>query len=389
MARPLLPLLTLAGSVGLVAPASFVGCGGSDESRQVQREGDGGEGGAEGGVSNAPGGTSPSGGSGQAGDQASGANPSGGESIGGVAGGTVVGDAGAGSTDPGGAGGTAAAGDGGSAGGGGDPSVCAPTRDSRITLGFDGNNAEWVKNLQWLDSANVLTENVAASGGPLTCGDPSEFFGQAYGAPEGTTPLVIFAGSRASAAPCGLDVTITSTPGNCNAVAQIPWQTEYHFYDGTKASQVRVTRSFGFDETTPKFNGGLRPWQPRVRLAVLPTVIYPNATGTAVTEANASSCGGDCILATGDSWSGQWFADVGPSGLALIVRRDPSMTSAVSLTINWDSYSSSNLTSFVLGQPTDGWKAPVTEVEYLCFADLTSWPQVERDAAALPAWCGP
>jgi hypothetical protein len=104
----------------------------------------------------------------------------------------------------------------------------------------------------------------------------------------------------------------------------------------------------------------------------------------------ASSCGGDCIVPTGASWNGKWFADVDPtSGLALIVVRDPSLTSAVDLTVNTDASSGSNLASFVLVQPAAGWKAPVTEIEYLCFADLTSWPQTARDAAQLPAGCGP
>ena len=65
------------------------------------------------------------------------------------------------------------------------------------------------------------------------------------------------------------------------------------------------------------------------------------------------------------------------------------MTSAVDFTINNDGNSGSNLSSFVIVQPAGGWKAPLTEVEYLCFEDLTSWPQAERDAAQLPAGCGP
>jgi hypothetical protein len=65
------------------------------------------------------------------------------------------------------------------------------------------------------------------------------------------------------------------------------------------------------------------------------------------------------------------------------------MTAPVQFTVNNDASSGSNLSSFVLVQPSGGWKAPVTEIEYLCFADLTSWPQTMRDAATLPAGCGP
>ena len=88
------------------------------------------------------------------------------------------------------------------------------------------------------------------------------------------------------------------------------------------------------------------------------------------------------------TWNGRWFADIAASGYAIIVLRDPSMTSPVDLTVNFDSSSSSNLASFVLVQPTAGWQAPITEIEYLCFADLTTWPQSQRNAAVLPAGCG-
>ncbi len=73
----------------------------------------------------------------------------------------------------------------------------------------------------------------------------------------------------------------------------------------------------------------------------------------------------------------------------MIVLRDPQMTSSVQLTINNDTGSGSNLSSFVLVQPAGGWKTPITEIEYFCFADLASWPQAKRDAATLPTGCGP
>jgi len=121
-----------------------------------------------------------------------------------------------------------------------------------------------------------------------------------------------------------------------------------------------------------------------------PSVLIPKGDGTGVTMASATACGGDCLTATGTAWNGRWFADLDPtSGRAMIVLRDPSLTSAVSLTVNNDASSGSNLSSFVVMQPAEGWKEPLTEVEYLCFADLTSWPQSARDAAALPTFCGP
>lgn len=376
-------LLTSALGFGYV---SFVGCGSSDEKRDARRE-DGGAGG-------------------EAGERSSGARPSGGSAGSSTTGGSgVVPEAGGGGGTPeasGGAGGTPETGGTSSAGGaggepgsagsggeGGEPSGCVPTQGSRITLGFDATNAEWVNDLKWLDSAGQLTANLAAWGGNSTCSEPSEFFGESYGAPESTTPGIVVAGSRATRTTCGLDVLLASEPNNCAGTPQLPWTTEYHFYSGAKASQLRVTRTFGFDENTEKFTSvGLRPWQPRVPLATFGNVIYPNAAGTAVTSLGATTCANDCLYDAAQ-WNGQWFADVAATGLALIVRRAPSMTAPVNLTINYDSFSNANLSSFVLVQPEDGWKAPVTEVEYLCFADLTSWPQSERDAAQLPAFCGP
>jgi hypothetical protein len=50
--------------------------------------------------------------------------------------------------------------------------------------------------------------------------------------------------------------------------------------------------------------------------------------------------------------NGKWFADVDArNGYAMIVRRGPAMKSPVDLTINNDSFSASNLPSFVLFHP--------------------------------------
>lgn len=392
-------LLVVTSALGL-AHLAFVGCGGSDEVKRAMDDGgaagEDGEpssgGSSAGRAGNATGGSlTPSGGAagsaGNSGTHSAGAGGLTDLELGGASGAAPVGgESGAAGASEGGAG--ASTGENGGAGGAGE-TACV-TEGSRISIAFDAENAEWVTNLQWLNSANVLIPNVAASGGTSTCGDPPEFFGEAYGAPEGTTPWVVVAGSRSSAVACGLDIDIGSTPQNCLAAAQIPTSTQYHFYKGAQASQMRVTRRIGFDENTPVFSGvGVRPWQPRVVLATWANVIYPNAAGTAVTTKAALSCPGDCIIPTGETWNGQWFADVAADGHAIIVRRDPALTSAVSLTVNYDSYSSANLASFVVLQPQAGWKAPITEVEYLCFADLTSWPQTERDAAQLPTWCGP
>jgi hypothetical protein len=346
-------------------------CGGSDSKKIRIPTGEAGESGAGGAGQSTAG--SPSVGPSEAGQSSGGSAPAGDGGFGGTIGslGGSVGDV---------------------AGAGGDVGPSCADVQSRIMIVFDTTDPERVKSLQWVDSAAVTTPNVATQGGPAHCTDPQEFFGQSYGAPEGTLPYPVVGGNLATLTRCGADTTITSAAQDCTQVAQMPVTTQYHFYGGAQASEVRITRTVGFDANTPVYANtvGLRPYVPRVALSGLNTVIYPNQANTAVASTPATNCGGDCFVATGTTWNGKWFADIDPtSHLALIVLRDPSMTSPVDLTINYDSYSSSNLASFVLLQPALGWKAPVTEVEYLCFADLTSWPQSARDAAQLPAGCGP
>jgi len=308
------------------------------------------------------------------------------------------GDAAGAAGQAGSAGAPGAAGEGGANGqdddGGASGAACDPPITGRITIAFDAMDAERITKLQWTNSAATLTANLIGEGGGKHCTDPNEFFGQSYGAPEGTSPGPVVGGHLASLLRCGADATIISAVSSCDATApaQLPVTTAYHFYSDVRASELRVTRSFGFDATTPVYSGttGLRPFVPRVLATLLPNVLYPNQAGTAVTSLVASNCGGDCITPTGTSWNGKWIADVDPaSGLAMIVMRDPSLTSAVDLTVNYDAASGSNLASFVLVQPTAGWKAAVTEIEYLCFEDLTSWPQAQRTSATLPAGCGP
>jgi hypothetical protein len=269
---------------------------------------------------------------------------------------------------------------------------CDPVApDSHVQLELDTVNAEWVKSVRWLDSTGTLTANLAHFGGGPSCSGPTEQWGQLYGAPEGNPPSLVGGNTLATLTRCGADLRITSAAMTCDTppIAQVPVTTTYHLYGGAQASQLRVTRTIGFSAATPKYPGvGVRPYVPRPPIAQFTSVIYPNAAGTAVTT--TATCGGDCFLAPGTTWSGRWFADIAPtSGLAMIVLRDPAMTAPAQLTVNNDNSSASNLSSFVLVQPAAGWQAPITEVEYLCFADLTSWPQAQRDAATLPAGCGP
>jgi hypothetical protein len=260
----------------------------------------------------------------------------------------------------------------------------------RIALEFDTANPERVKSLVWIDNEGNATKNLVAEGGRGMCNDVLEYFGQSYGAPEGAGALPVVAGYRGKVTKTTTGLKITGNKTNCSKAPQLPVTTEYQFFDGAQASQVRISRTFGFGPKTQVYSGiGLRPYVPRLPLGKFSKVIYPNGAGNAITTADAGACGYDCFVKRGPSWNGRWFANIDQtSGIAMIVLRDPSMNSAVQMAINNDSYSNSNLTAFVVEQPAKGWKQPITEVEYLCFADLTSWPQADRDQGLLPQGCG-
>jgi hypothetical protein len=266
---------------------------------------------------------------------------------------------------------------------------------SHVHLTFDSNDPEYVSGVTWTDSTDASTANWSAAGGTGTCGDEQEFFGEAYGAPEGTTPLPVVSGHRATLQAACDGVTIVSGSVDCTDAGQLPVTTSYTLYGGAKINEVKITRSFGFGGDGGIYSGtGLRPYVARVPLAVFDSVIYPNQAGSAVTKIPATNCPGDCLMPagadSGPDWGGTWFADIAStSGYAVVMVRDPSSTAPVDLTVNYDSFSSSNLASFVLLQPAAGWQGPISETEYLCFEDLTTWPQSQRDAAVLPAGCGP
>jgi hypothetical protein len=267
---------------------------------------------------------------------------------------------------------------------------------SRIEIVRDtATNPERVTSLRWRNDAGTFTANLVgeSAGG---CNAASEIFGHALAWPEGRTPLLVGGLTRGTMTSCGLDTTVSTSGNNCSNMAQVPVTTNTRLFGDARATVMRISRTFGFSATTPMYTATLElAYVPRVKLSLFPTVIYPNQAGTGVTVVAASMCGGGCAVSVGTNasnttWNGAWFADVNTTtGLALIVLRDPSMTSPVQLVHNWDAFSSSNLTAFGLVQPTGGWKEPLTEVEYLCFADFESWPQAMRDAAQLPTWCVP
>lgn len=270
--------------------------------------------------------------------------------------------------------------------------ISPQVQNSRLGIVLDPTDPERVTSLTWIDSNGNSSGNLVAEGGPFMCTDPREFFGQSYGAPEGNLPNLVVAGHLATLSEkSAKKATIKGGAVDCLNVAQTRVTTSYQLFSGSRASEVRITRTLGFGKHTPLFSGvGVRPYVPRVPVGDFSITLVPNGASNGVTYVSLGSCSSDCLTPVGAGWNGSWFADIDPpSGDAMIVLRDPAMTSPVDMTINEDDLSSSNLSSFVLLQPDGGWHAAVQEVEYLCFEDLSSWPQAKRDAAKLPAGCGP
>jgi hypothetical protein len=255
-------------------------------------------------------------------------------------------------------------------------------------IDFAETNPERVVSLKWIQSPALTTENLAAEGGTPVCGDPLEYFGQAYGA-EATLPAPVVSGHLATLVRCGYDAVITGGAVDCSGAAQYPVATQYHWYSGAQADQVRVTRSFQLNGTPSYPQSILRAYVPRLPASAFSSIIYPNQANTAITTSSIINCASDCLISVGTTWSGRWFADLDPAtGRAMIVLRDASATIPARLAGNHDGLSNSNLTSFQL-YAIDAWPSTLTETEYLCFADLTTWPQADRDLAKLPAGCGP
>lgn len=267
---------------------------------------------------------------------------------------------------------------------------------SRLSVDFADPATGWtttdvdrVDHIAWTNSSGVVVTNLVANGGPLHCNDPQEFFGQSWGEPEGTTPLMIFGGSvstwKGSKPTSGATTTSLTKCADFGPPAAITRSSYKVYTSAGQRNQMLVTRRFLFDANTPQFSGhGLRAYAPRLPIGVYNQVLIPNAAGTAINTVDAQACGGDCEVT---DWNGRWFADDDGAGNGLLVIRALSSKTPALVTVNNDGFSASNLSSIVVLQPGGGWKSTLTETEALCFYDALSWPAAQRQAGALPAGC--
>jgi hypothetical protein len=262
---------------------------------------------------------------------------------------------------------------------------CAPQLPRILSAGnfvveWSLTNPEEVNYLSWKGSANL-----ASSCTPPDCPDDFEFFGNSWVSENENTSEFFFAslvggGTTGDWSQTGAQVDIDSVCEGCWNSADTPVHTTYLFFDGVaKADLIQITRTFEFGENS--FDHTIRPFIPRLYPSDgFIQVIHPDATGAAlITE---GTCDFGCVA---ESWDGSWFAVHNPAtGSGMIVLRQLSSYSAA-VWLDDDDASFTNSSSYLLLQPEGGFTGSVTEIEYLCFYDSSTWtPSLD-----LPLGCQP
>ena len=278
---------------------------------------------------------------------------------------------------------------------------------ARLSMAFSPIGPDVVSSVRWTGSADIQGANLVENSSPGTCAtqDPANFWGESYGAGgQGDDPKLVFDGSSGTwTSPAANQVqTNTEYPTSCsNYKAAVPVRTTYTYYDELPAAnEVMVQRTWRFDlaMNTPLVGStAIRAYVPQLPLAQYGQVLYPS--GGALQAMEASQCAKTTCFR---SFSGGWFAindaTVGDRdlGSGAIVLRDTSDTASAQLAIQALEKAGpahpepvSNLTSVALQIPGEGLTNELSETEYLCFYDATSWPAPQREALQLPSGCGP
>lgn len=253
--------------------------------------------------------------------------------------------------------------------------------------GYTTNDADRVDSIAWINSDGATVNNYVTSGGPLHCGDPQEFFGEAYGdnGDQGVPLPNAVVGGVTSVWTGGLATsgkTAITSLKSCDETLDARTNTSYAlFTPKNSASNFRITRTFKFAKKTA--TGNMRAYVPRLTLSIYPFVLAPNAAGIIQTY-NANNCPLNCTIT---DWNGTWMADDDGNGNGIVMFRDPAKNPPAQLTVDWDGFSSSNNSAITLTMPEGGWIGTVTETEYMCFYDAKSWPARKRAAGKLPVGC--
>lgn len=253
----------------------------------------------------------------------------------------------------------------------------------RFAVAFDALNPEQLTSLKWAGIPDA--EDLAADGGVSPCGDVQETWGQSYGEPQPILAMVR-AGSRGSWTDQGdgtirIDSQITE-PDCSGFQGQLPVRTTYQFYG--EGDQFAVTRRLDIGaEHDPFTQGHLRPYVPRMPRSPYTNTLWDNDGG--FNDSVATGCSLNPCVAPG--WDGAWFAQHDPdTGRGLLVVRAAGDTPA-RLLIDNDAPSLSNSSSADFVPAV--FDSELSETEFLCFYDATTWPAAQRDAGRPPSWCGP
>ncbi len=177
------------------------------------------------------------------------------------------------------------------------------------------------------------------------------------------------------------------TPEGCSGdTPPVPVRTRYSFFDeGPSANTIRLERRWSFSPLQePYAVQGMRAYVPRMPSGTYNQEIYPKGDGSLTTTGLCNVC-----VVTGADWNGKWIAlNSSATNAGLMIIRAAANPSPASLTLDYDSSSGSNNSGVSLDRPLpSGWTAPLTETEFLCFYDATTWPVAERTATRLPDGC--
>ncbi len=227
--------------------------------------------------------------------------------------------------------------------------------------------------------------------GPIACGDPEEFYGQAEGYPNASLPpRMVIGGQRTAYSQLEnlrlRAVTAKTFTGTvtCPSVHEDGLtRTEYAVRQEFPGS-FKVTRTFRFNSGLGIVqNTGFRPFMPRSGLSFFKYVLVPNSTGQLITYDVSNCVSAPCSIT---DWNGVWFAHDDGYGDGMFIIRDSSSTTPAFVGIQSGGLSNSNFSSVVLVQPAKGWSGTLTETEYVCFYNQNLWP---NHGPTLPSLCVP
>jgi hypothetical protein len=277
------------------------------------------------------------------------------------------------------------------------PANTVSTPQFELDFGNGTFEPELVTSVRWRGSGGTLGSNLVSQGaGGCNGGQAGEFWGQSYGDQDFQSPNPVVSGHTGTWAPVSNrtveinDSTSTACTGDSVVT---PVRTRYSFYDGgASANMIRVERRWGFSAANPTYTAvGMRAYVPRLPAGTYNQVVHPNEAGDALV-ADGLGCNGGCGTGAGDdNWNGTWLAlNASGSNAGVLILRDPANTtsaSGVRLVRDSDGSSGANNSGVSLLRTATSQKNPVTEVEYLCFYDVTSWPLANRSPTSLPPGC--